>query len=326
MAIREGRWDCPSCGNKGILGRDMACPKCSFRRPEGVAFYLPEDAEVVTDEALLKRATSGADWVCEWCAASNVATAHVCTQCGAERGTSPSQKVKDYDTSQVPRSAEEPAPKIPPPPSSAKRKIPPSRIAIIVGIVLFVVMGGYFLFRTKDVAATITGMSWERTIAIERLTTVVEEGSSVPAGGRMIRTSNVQVSEKYQTGTETYVCGKTDLGNGMFKDKECERSIYATRYRTEIVYTYEIDRWIQDRTERASGTDRKPYWPRSNLSDDEREGNRHEHYLLHTKDSATSKTYDVQLSQEKWKDYNVGEKVKLKVNALGAKIDDAKAE
>lgn len=330
MAIREGRWDCGSCGHTGILGRDMSCPKCGFRRPEGVKFYLPDDADVVTDETLIKRAESGADWVCEWCGASSVATANVCSQCGAERGTSPSQQVKEYASDEVPRSSEDTYQKpqapmkqaMPSSPASGGGGLSPKLIAIIAGVLLVIVVGGYFLFRTKDVAASVTGISWERSIEIERLTTVVEEGSSVPPGGRLISQSQVEVSETVQTGTETYVCGQEDLGNGMFKDKECTRPVYGTRYRTETVYTYEIDRWITSRTERASGSDRKPYWPRSNLSSDEREGSRNETYIVMTQDAETGKTYDVKISQEKWQRYEIGQKVNLKVNALGASIED----
>lgn len=323
MAIREGRWDCESCGHKGILGRELACPKCGYRRPDGVKFYLPQDAQEVTDEALRQRAEAGADWVCEWCGASSVATAQACSQCGAERGTSPSQQVKEYTLEEVPQTGDATLPKRQPPPAFHAPEPPPAKkfspliIIAIVGVLLICGIGGFLLFRTTETTATITDIAWERAIDIERFTTVTEEGKSVPSGGRVIRERDVEVEETVQTGTETYVCGQVDLGNGMFEDKECERPVYDTRYRTETIYVYEIDRWVHDRTERASGNDRKPYWPRSNLDGDERESDKSEEYILVTQDDTNGKTYKVKLSEQRWRLYEKGTRVTLKVNMLG---------
>jgi hypothetical protein len=106
MAIREGRWDCPSCGSKAVYGRHVDCPGCGKPRPAGTRFYLTDDAPVITDAAQLAEATAGADWVCAHCGASTRATETDCTGCGAARGTSPSQPVIDYTTAQVPRSGD----------------------------------------------------------------------------------------------------------------------------------------------------------------------------------------------------------------------------
>ena len=56
MAVMVGRWDCPYCGNQGNLGSDTKCKACGVSRGPDVEFYLPEDAEYTTDEAMLKRA------------------------------------------------------------------------------------------------------------------------------------------------------------------------------------------------------------------------------------------------------------------------------
>jgi hypothetical protein len=104
MAIREGRWDCSSCGSTAIYGRHVDCPGCGRPRPAGVRFYLTDNAPVVTDAARLAEARAGADWVCEHCEASNRATLNDCGGCGAARGTSPTQPVRDYGLGQVPRS------------------------------------------------------------------------------------------------------------------------------------------------------------------------------------------------------------------------------
>lgn len=104
MAIREGRWDCPSCGSKAVLGRHVDCPGCGKPRPAGTRFYLTADAPVVTDAAQLAEAKAGADWICGHCGASTRATQTDCGGCGAARGTSPTQPVIHYGAGQVPRS------------------------------------------------------------------------------------------------------------------------------------------------------------------------------------------------------------------------------
>jgi hypothetical protein len=93
MAIREGRWDCSSCGSTRIYGRHVDCPGCGRPRPAGVRFYLAEGEPVVTDPEQLREAGAGPDWICRHCQASNRAPLARCGGCGAPRGDSPTQHV-----------------------------------------------------------------------------------------------------------------------------------------------------------------------------------------------------------------------------------------
>lgn len=103
--VREGRWDCSHCGATGILGRNKCCTQCGASRGADVKFYLPADAQVVTDASLLSLANAGPDWVCSHCNADNRGDANFCGTCGAEKGSSSSHQVKDYSFANVPRSA-----------------------------------------------------------------------------------------------------------------------------------------------------------------------------------------------------------------------------
>ncbi|HET7229872.1 MAG TPA: Ran-binding zinc finger domain-containing protein [Longimicrobium sp.] len=105
MAVREGRWDCPSCGTRGQLGRNLECGSCGAPRPQGIRFYLPGSEPEVTDAARLAEARAGADWVCEHCGSSTRATASVCSNCDAPRGSSPTQPVRDLPAAQVPHTS-----------------------------------------------------------------------------------------------------------------------------------------------------------------------------------------------------------------------------
>ena len=113
MAIREGRWDCPSCGSTGVFGRHVDCPSCGKPRPAGVRFYLTDDAPVLVDPERVAEAEAGPDWVCEHCGASNRAAHRDCEGCGAPRGSSPTQAVTDYALGEVPRSGQAPAAALP---------------------------------------------------------------------------------------------------------------------------------------------------------------------------------------------------------------------
>ncbi|HEX2206645.1 MAG TPA: hypothetical protein VHG93_03130 [Longimicrobium sp.] len=103
MAIREGRWDCSSCGSTRIYGRHVNCPGCGMPRPAGTRFYLAEGEPVVTDPERLAEARAGADWVCARCGAGNRATLHACAGCGAAYEVESVQPVVEYTLAETPR-------------------------------------------------------------------------------------------------------------------------------------------------------------------------------------------------------------------------------
>lgn len=354
MAIREGRWDCQYCGALGNMGRDKACPNCGSSRPEGTKFYLADDAEI-TDKKLLRQATIGPDWNCEFCGTSNAADITICGSCNAPReASSPVAQVKDYELGEAPTSGD-----MAPPPearpatateeSKAKPKLSPMAIAGIAGAVLLLcicIVAAIFIFGGQDVDATVSGFTWERAFEVEAFQTVTEEDWSIPDGGRLLsqseeihhydqildhyETRQREVSEQIQVGERTYVCGQRDLGNGFFEDIECSEPVYETQNRTETYeepiyreepvyqtrYVYEIDKWVVVRTENARGDDHSPYWPRADLGDDEREGARTESYLVFfTNDKGDRYSYEVPLDE--WQGFEAGQGVKLKLNALG---------
>lgn len=348
MAVREGRWDCDSCGTVGVRGRDVACPHCGTPRPKGVRFYLPEDAPEVSDAEMLRQAAAGADWVCEHCGGGNRALAGVCAGCGAPVGGSGRLETREYAPGEVPRSGKRraPSPALAPPPSARRRG--GLRRALRWGVGLAGVGAAVWVFSPKEVPATVADRSWERTVQVERYRTVTEEDWALPSGGREVgrerairryervldryETRTRQVSERVQTGTETYTCGTVDNGNGYFTDKTCTRPTYTTNYRTETYrepvyrqepvwgtrYRYEIERWKPERLARAAGGTRdEPAWPDTRLAGaKEREGERKETYTLVFRDGE-GKEYAKTLPQREWERYAPGRAVTLKVGING---------
>jgi hypothetical protein len=267
MAIREGRWDCKSCGTKGVRGRHKFCTQCGSPRPAKVKFYLPEGEPAVTDAKFLAQAKAGPDWTCSHCGQDNQGTSAFCGSCGAGKDGSPSRKTKAYGLGDIPRTGETESEEdakeetqdfisaFSPPQRSGisfkKLKIP---LAIGLGTVLLAFLG-FLLFHTRGVPMGVSGFTWERTVTIEEYRTVVEEGWSIPAEGRYVserqdihhydqvavgtheepyQDCHEEVSGSHQecgqeiTGYSSYVCGSSDMGNGYFQDEYCDRPEYST--------------------------------------------------------------------------------------------------
>jgi len=103
--ILMGRWDCGSCGSKGIRGDAYQCSSCGSPRPDDVVFYLPSDAKVLTNDAAVRAARAGADWQCAYCDSWMPATVDECQNCPAETEDSERrQTTRKYAEENVPRS------------------------------------------------------------------------------------------------------------------------------------------------------------------------------------------------------------------------------
>lgn len=214
MAIREGRWDCPSCGSRGELGRNVNCASCGNPRPRGVRFYLPGNEPVVSDSERLREARAGADWVCEHCGGSARATQDACPGCGASRGSSPTQETRVYGNDEVPRGDRE------------KPAAPQTLVGSAGGgdgakkgggcgclgcigfiILLFMLLGmcsdgdggsgrrsaadrradRAAMLPKPEMEATVAAKRWTRQVQTESYRTVTEEDWSLPEGAQRVR-------------------------------------------------------------------------------------------------------------------------------------------
>lgn len=349
MAIREGAWDCPHCGRKGNRGSEKFCGGCGAPRGEGVKFYLPQDAPEVTEAKALERAKAGPDWTCAFCETDNPSTNAFCSSCGAGRdGSKPREVVEHRDDAPPPAPLAAP----PPPPAPANPKFKRGcqiGCLALAAFALFV----WFLGRPKETTLTVTGYRWERTVAVEELRTVTEEGweGELPAGARTLSSSReihhhnrVQigtetrtrtVSERVQTGTERVKVGERDLGNGYFEDIYEDRPVYEDReheesyeepvYREDPVYRqryrYEVEKWVSSRDAKAQGQDRTPRWPDAGLGSKEREGQRTEVYevLFEDRDGA-GRVYRAR-DEVEWQGFEPGTEVRAKVRSNGEIVE-----
>lgn len=350
MAIREGAWDCPSCGRKGNRGPEKYCGGCGAPRGSDVPFYLPEDSAEIRDAKALARATAGPDWTCTFCSGDNPGEATFCTGCGAGRDDGKSRVV---EVRPVPSGVGGPPVEPPTSPLTAVATgVKPARrgcLKPLLGAALAVLAALWFFNRGRPTTLTVAEVSWERAIQIEQLRTLIEQPweGEVPAGARVLSqetalhhmqpvqtgttTRTREVSRQVQSGTEQVKTGVRDLGNGYFEDVYESRPVYETRYETETyeepVYTQvpvmrtryrvEVDRWVEAREVRLRGGSDPPSWPETSLVDKEREGKRSESYLVRFRDEKRRDRMYEPTSEDEFLRFPVGSRHAGSVSRLG---------
>ena len=348
-----GYWDCPYCDNKGIRGDSQVCPACG--RPRGqVKFYMKDNAQdqerraddvadiEYVDEEQAKYVNRNPDWYCSFCETLNSDNAETCQSCGASRADSEAnyfqmrEKMREREEAHQKPAAAAEAPR-------KKSRLPVILIAIALVIVgLFVFMNG----KTTSKDYQISGVSWERAIQIEQNLEYHESDWTVPSGGTITsqrseihhydsvldhyESYEVQRSRQVIDHYETYYT-YTDLGNGMFDQVEHERPVYTTEYYTETEqrpvymqvpryqtkYYYDIWKWTPTRTVTAGADDHNPYWPDTNLADDEREGRRAEAYRVMITDTKKNETTRYRVAESDWNTLNAGDGIYFTVKRSG---------
>lgn len=341
--VYVARWDCKTCGHKGIRGPETECPSCGGDRPKDVKFYLPDESSYVETADELRRARAGADWRCSYCGQNNPADVGICTSCGNPRSESEKRlDVREYSSGAVPNSGK----KLVELDATIRPPVPPKkkRWRIVGGIFVLLVIGLIILAQSKTVMVTVEGFQWERKIAtqVERL--VEEEDWRLPPKGNLKQSFRAvhhydKILDHYETrtrtqkratGTEQYVCGKRDLGNGYFEDKMCTRTTYETYeeeyeepvYRQEPVYKtkyrYTIYRWKKGPPIVTSGGGKNAQWGDITFLETDprrRAGKRKESYIIRVRDEK-SETHEHKIPYKEWDRLNKGDQLKASRGAV----------
>ena len=347
-----GYWDCPYCDNKGIRGDTVVCPACG--RPRGqVKFYMKgqvqdeerkagdtADIEYV-DEEQAKYVNRNPDWYCSFCETLNSDNADTCRSCGASRADSEA----NYFQMLAKKQAQEDARKQPVKEEPRKR----SKLPVILIAALLVIVGLVVFMNSNTTRGDyrINSVSWSRVIQIEQNTLCHESDWSVPAGGTITsqrseihhydtvldhyESVDVQRSRSVIDHYETYYTYR-DLGNGYYEQVENERPVYTTEYyyvteqqpvntrvpRYQTKYYYDIWRWKANRQATASAEDHDPYWPDTNLAEDEREGQRIETYRIIVLDTKNNTTTRYRVAESDWNQLKAGDMVYITAKRSGA--------
>lgn len=337
MAVKVGRWDCTTCGHVGILGPRTTCPNCGASRPRDVRFYLPEDAEEVTDEGLIMESRAGADWICGHCSTQNKASTTVCKNCGNPRDEESDDvalEEREYRPGEVP-SARPARPKTLHPEEIEQAK-PRRKSRRVLWLILLI--GGIFAGGSipKTVEVSVDGFRWQRNIQMLHREAVTKEDWSTPAGAfevssfravhhydKVFRGYETRTrTERVQIGTRRVKCGTVDRGNGYFEDQYCDEPVYESRqveYQEEVYdnvpvyatrYRYKVWEWIarKEFLLQQFGEDRNPQWPdksRYDRDSDMKEGSRNGQYQVIVRRSNGTTHLEV-LSESQWNDLDYG--------------------
>jgi hypothetical protein len=339
--IRVGRWDCSTCGHKGILGPETKCPNCGAARGKNVTFYLPDDEAEVTDDAKLSEAKAGADWVCDFCGADNKAKDTSCLSCGNPRDKSDTTRQEKVILDNEP-------PPTPAVTAAAKPRTRSKGPYIVAGVAVLLIGVLFFLFRERTISVTVMQHSWKRQIDTEKYIPVTEEDWHVPSGGAVLSSFNaihhydqvfVRNETRYrtvqkQTGTKRVRVGKRSKGNGYFEDvyenqpvytssrESYQEPVYASVPRYATKYRYKINKWVAADAYPTSGTTKSATWatPPPNTTTF-REKERHETYTLHYQDPRDNQ-YQEDVPFDVWNGANDGDKLPAQKNAFRVRLKE----
>jgi len=79
----ELEWTCPRCETVNP-GTQKTCSNCGAAMSDKEQFELPDQQQLMTEEAALAKAGKGPDVHCPYCGTRNPAGAQACSQCGGD--------------------------------------------------------------------------------------------------------------------------------------------------------------------------------------------------------------------------------------------------
>lgn len=349
----ELEWTCPSCSVRNP-GPRKTCQSCGMPMPENVKFEQQAEEKIVTDAAKIKEAAAGPDIHCYYCGSRNAATAATCTQCGADltqgakresgqvlgvhrdqaappvvcpscgtENEANAAKCKQCGTPLAKTAAPAPPPVPKPKPAASGGMVK----YIIIGVVaLCVVLGmclfGAALLRTGNTTGAVDRTSWERSIEIEALSPVEKQAwhDEIPADASAVGscTSQVRRTVDEESPNSREICGTPytiDSGSGYGEvTQDCKYEVY------EDYCSYTVNEWRNFSTEKLTGDNFAPAWPRLALTANQREGQRREQYNCYFKTENGDYSYsssDASLLDR----CQIGSRWVLEVNTLGGVVD-----
>ncbi len=342
----ELEWTCKRCGtvNPGMM---RTCTNCGAPIGEEDKFELPDQQELITDQARLEQAKAGAAIHCPYCAALNPAGTKLCTQCGGDIEEGLRRKAGEvlgaYSTAAAP---DQPCPSCgqmvkanadrcphcgsslakAATPSSPTATTQPKKMPIwliaggialgvvcLVGVIVAIVLAS----RTNEVSATVTDLRWQRSIQVLELQPVQRQAweEQVPAEAQ-----NVQCQDEYKETSSlpeaksTEVCGTpytVDTGSGAGKVvQDCEYRVYASYCK------FTVQELVVVNTVEAMGSDLMPTWPTTILQAGQQEGGRIESYQVTFSAGDLEYLYNT-VDATEFGRYSPGSQWILKVNTFG---------
>ena len=251
--------------------------------------------EKVEDKTLADKFKAGADWLCSFCETLNSVTDNNCLSCGATQESSKKnyfevQKEKELKAAKKVEQTK--------PMSETKKPFNWKKFSIWAVAILGSCIGTlYFLGKTHNVTFQVVEVAWERTIPVNRYTTIQQTDWEDELKGDDIvkiksnqeirsyedrqvgtKTESYTESEQYRTGSRRE-CSTSYQSTGSGASKKvtsCDdvptyssRTVRKTRevpvykkfpiYGTKVIYTANLYTPLREDTLR--GRDNEPRWP-----------------------------------------------------------------
>jgi len=346
-------WTCPRCATKNP-GPNKFCTGCGAPQPENVTFEQAPDAKLITDAEKIALAKAGPDVHCPYCNARNPAGSKFCGACGGDQSTAKARAsggvVGAFSATAAPVApvvcpscgtsnpgssskcsncgAQLTAPAAPAPlaakagtgvPKLSKRTL---AIGGIVGAALIslCVCIAVLSARIQGVTASVVGVEWTRSVAIEALAPVEREAwwDEIPSDAeRGSCTEKYRYSSDEPEANSREVCGTpytVDTGTGI--GEVVQECVYEV---SDDWCSYTVMDWNTVEITTQGGTDLQPFWPSRALASDQRYGSQEESYTVVFE--AGTKTYTITPDSEaEFRRYAVGSEWVLNVNTFGSVV------
>lgn len=346
-------WTCPRCATKNP-GPNKFCTACGAPQPENVTFEQAPDAKLITDAEKIALAKAGPDVHCPYCNARNPAGSKFCGACGGDQSaakarasggvvgafsatTAPATPVvcpscgtsNPGSASKCSNCGAQLAAPAAPPPLAAKAgadapKLSKKTLAIggVVGAALLslcvciAILSG----RTKGVTATVVGVEWTRSVAIEAIAPIDREGwwDEIPSDAQQGScTQKYRYTSDQPEANSREVCGTpytVDTGTGI--GEVVQECVYEV---SDDWCSYTEMGWTAVDTATLRGQDLYPAWPSVSLASDQRYGDQQESYSVVF--NADGHTYTITPgSESEFRRYQPGSAWVLNVNTFGSVV------
>jgi hypothetical protein len=344
-------WTCPHCESENHGPRKF-CNGCGAPQPKDVDFHQAAQEVLLTDKAEIARVKAGPDIHCPYCRARNPGDASFCSACGGglESGEArPSGDVLGAYRKDKQLEIECPSCATLNPanahtcagcgdslakPELASREIkePKKRtpIGIAIGIgVLCLIAGIVWVFlsqRTEGHFGTVEDVTWMRSIPIEALVDIEDEGwmDEIPADAEMGSCTDKPretVDEPVPDSVE--VCGTPytiDTGTGIGEVvQDCEYEVYSDWC------TFTVTDWGVINSVTLTGNDLNPSWPEAQLAEGQRFGDGDEQFEIIFSTGDDTFTYTIYDPVE-FNQFQQGTTWILNINSFGQLISVDKPE
>jgi uncharacterized Zn-finger protein len=289
LGYTELEYVCPYCNSRNP-GSHRFCSRCGAAQPPDVAFVQPAEEKLITDaERVAALAAKRPDINCPYCEARNAGEAQFCQQCGGdlregkarEKGgvlgahrdgpaadvTCPFCSTVNPGTARHCRSCQAPLPGVQTaaPEAPAKKNNRNIILGVVLGILALILLCWFLFFRTSELVGTVQSAEWQRTIPLQALAPVAQEGwrDEIPADrhtvGRCEERPRTTQADPIPGLRSEEICGTPytiDQGTGFGQVvQDCEYRIY------DDWCDYEVLEWTTVSTFEATGNDFAPFWP-----------------------------------------------------------------